>query len=64
MWTRPLIASFMRVLTLKTIEVGAGVGVGAEGGPLNAVHHLLHLVEKEKERGKGEGSDSSRGLVN
>ena len=40
------------------VGVGAGVGAGAEDDPPNAVHHhLLHLVAREKGRGKGEGSD-------
>ena len=41
------------------VGVGVGVGVGAGAGDvhLNAAHHLLHLVERGKEKGKGEGSD-------
>ena len=47
------------------VGVGVGVGVEVEGVlPIVVLSRLLHPVGKEKERGKGEGSDSSRGLVN
>ena len=60
---------FIERFTLVPIrtKTGVGVGVGVEVGDvllIVALSRLLHLVGKEKGRGKGEGSDSSRGLVN